>query len=412
MTSQTPESLSTQLIHHPYRSPEGFRSPAAAVHKASTVFFADVATLRARDWQNKSGYTYGLHGTPTTYQLEERIATLEHGQQCVLAPSGLSAVALVNQAFLSAGDEVLLPANVYGPNLALAQNELQRWGVGHQIYNPMLPGDLAAKINAKTRLVWVEAPGSVSLEFPNLPALLAICREAGMQREAEREIIVALDNTWGAGIAFNAFELAGGDGVDISVQALTKYPSGGGDVLMGSVVTRREDLHLAVKATHMRIGAGVAANDAELILRSLPSISMRYAAQDAATRQVAQWLAQQPQVARVVHPAFPGSPGHEHWKALCTSAVVPQGHAACLLSVVFHSKFDQNAVDQFCDRLRHFKIGFSWAGPVSLVVPYDMAVLRRHTGTAWLEGCLVRLSVGMEAPQDLIADLDQALRLL
>ncbi|MBP6765683.1 MAG: PLP-dependent transferase, partial [Rubrivivax sp.] len=163
--------LSTALIHHAYEAPAGFAAPQVAVHKASTVIFADTAALRARDWRRRDGYTYGLHGTPTTFVLEERIAALEGGLQCLLVPSGLAAIALVDQALLSAGDEVLLPANVYGPSRELARHALARWGISHRLYDPMDAAGLAAMISDKSKLIWLEAPGSVTMEFPDLAGL-------------------------------------------------------------------------------------------------------------------------------------------------------------------------------------------------------------------------------------------------
>ena len=392
--NEIPAQLPTALIHHPYQPPAGFESVPPAVYRASTVIFPSVAALRKRDWQHKSGYTYGLHGTPTTFLLEERIATLEGGKFCTLVPSGLAAVALVGMALLKAGDEVLIPDNAYGPNKAFANGELAAWGITHQFYDPMNPADLATKLNAKTRLVWLEAPGSITLEFPDLPALVsrvkahADCHPQG--------IVTALDNTWGAGIAFNAFAL----GADISAQALTKYPSGGADVLMGSVVTQNEALHHQIHFCHMRVGYGVAGNDVELVLRGLNSIALRYTAQDSATRAVATWMQDQPYIAAVLHPALPGSPGHEAWRRDCTAA-------ACLFSVVFKPEFSQTHIDRFCDNLKLFKLGYSWAGPMSLCAPYDIPALRT---TNWpYKGGLVRFSVGLEAVEDLQADLVQAL---
>lgn len=400
----------TDLIHHAYVPPEGFAAPQPGIFKASTVIFPNVAAMRARDWKHKHGYTYGLHGTPSTFMLEERIATLEGGRQCLLLPSGLAAIANVNLALLKAGDEVLLPANAYGPNKALAEGELAQWGITHQLYDPMDPADLAARITPRTRLVWLEAPGSVTMEFPPLAHLAHICRECG--------VLTALDNTWGAGLAFNGFDLGRGarftpgSGADIVVQALTKYPSGGGDVLMGSVVTRDEALHIRLKLTHMRLGWGVGANDVESVLRSLPSIGLRYRAQDQAARVLAGWLRQQPQVAQLLHPAFDGSPGHEHWRALCTvdgqgaGGADGAGLAAGLFSVVFQPRYSPQQVDAFCDALRLFKLGYSWGGPVSLVVPYDVRSMRAQ----WPhDGVLVRFSLGLEDPGDLLADLAQAL---
>ncbi|HEX7442109.1 MAG TPA: PLP-dependent transferase, partial [Caldimonas sp.] len=217
------KSPSTSLIHHPYRPPAGFAAVQPAVHKASTVIFENVAALRARDWKQKAGYTYGLHGTPTTFTLEERIATLEGGLQTLLVPSGLAAIALVDMALLATGDEVLLPDNAYGPGKELARNELARWGIAHRFYDPADPDALSRMIGAATRLVWLEPPGSVTMEFPDLPALIRVAR-------AKQGVLIALDNTWGAGLAFDPFDLGGEgevSGADISIQALTKYASGG-----------------------------------------------------------------------------------------------------------------------------------------------------------------------------------------
>ena len=391
------KSLSTLLIHHPYRPPTGFEAAQPAVAKGSTVIFPSVAALRARDWKQKVGYTYGLHGTPTTFTLEERIATLEGGLQTLLVPSGLAALVLVDAALLSAGDEVLLPENAYGPGREFARQELRRWGIGHRTYDAADAAAFAAMIGPATKLVWLEAPGSVTMEFPDLPALIAAARGKG--------VTVALDNTWGAGVAFDPFDLSAGGGetgVDISIQALTKYPSGGADLLMGSVTTRDTALHLRLKMTHMRMGWGVGVNDVEAVLRSLPSIELRYDAQDRAARRLAQWWSGRDEIVQVLHPAWADSPGHQHWQRLCT-------RAAGLFSVVFDERHAPARVDAFVDALRLFRIGYSWAGPVSLVVPYDLSVLRARP--AW-KGTLVRFSIGLEAVEDLIADLEQALLVL
>jgi cystathionine beta-lyase len=169
------------------------------VHKGSTVLFPNVAAMRERRWLDKSSYTYGLHGTPTTYQLEERLCALEGGLQCLLVPSGLSALTTVSLALLNAGDEVLVPDNAYGPNKDFTEIELKRLGIAHAFYDAMNLADLEAKITPATKLVWLEAPGSVSMEFPDLAALVRLCRERGVK--------TVLDNTWGAGLAFRPFDL-------------------------------------------------------------------------------------------------------------------------------------------------------------------------------------------------------------
>jgi cystathionine beta-lyase len=395
-------SSTTHLIHHPYQPPEGFAAPQVGVFKASTVYFPSVAAMRQREWKDKSAYTYGLHGTPTTYTLEERLCALEGGQQCVLVPSGLAALATVALALLQTGDEVLIPDNAYGPNKALAEGELRHFGITHQFYDPLDPDDLSARMNERTRLVWIEAPGSVSMEFPDLPELVRRCKARG--------VMCALDNTWGAGLAFAPFDLLrdGTLGVDISAHALTKYPSGGGDVLMGSIITRDAALHLKIKLCHMRLGLGVGANDAEAVLRALPSMALRYAAHDRSARTLAAWWQAQPQCAQVLHPAFESSPGHAHWQQLCGDH---SDLAAGLFSVMVDARYSQAQVDAFCDGLRLFKIGYSWGGPVSLVVPYDLAIMRKRPTHHLSKGTLVRFSVGLESVQDLQADLQHSMDL-
>ena len=394
---------STALIHHPYTPPADFSAPQPGIFKASTVFFPNVAAMRQRQWKDKSGYTYGLHGTPTTFTLEARIASLEGGQHCVLTTSGLAAIALTNMALLKTGDEVLLPDNAYDPSQALAAGELAAWGITHQIYNPLSPEDLAARITPRTRLVWLEAAGSITLEFPDLIALVTLCKTRG--------VWCAIDNTWGAGIAYNPFDLDGqGLGVDLSVHALTKYPSGGADVLMGSVTTRDAALHRRVQLAHMRLGIGVGANDAEAVLRSLPSVPLRYRAQDQTARALARWCAGQPQFAQVLHPALPGSPGHAYWQQVCGAADARgQGAAAGLFSVVVDARYTSEQVDAFCDGLSLFRLGYSWGGPFSLVVPYDLTEMRPGWPAHLARGTVVRFATGLEAVADLQADLSQAL---
>jgi cystathionine beta-lyase len=350
--------------------------------------FRDVAALRQRSWKSRAGYTYGLHGTPTTFTLEQRLADLEGGLHCVLAPSGLAAITNVNLALLRAGDHLLLPQNVYGPSREQAVSLLSHWGITHALYDPMDPASLRAALTPATRLVWLEAPGSVTMEFPDLATLVGIVRGHGA--------VAALDNTWGAGLAFRPFEL----GVDISMQAVTKYPSGGADVLMGSVVTRDESLFHRLLQVHGMLGIGVAANDAELVLRALPTIAVRYHAHDRTARELATWLGGQRVVRQVLHPALAGSPGHAHWAQHCSAA-------AGLFSVLFDDAVGQDRVDAFVDGLRLFRIGYSWGGPMSLAVPYDLDAMRSGTGRP--AGRLVRFSIGLEAVEDLRADLQSAL---
>ena len=238
--------------------------------------------------------------------------------------------------------------------------------------------------------------------------MVRICKTQG--------VLCALDNTWGAGLAFKPFDLLGHApsaepalAVDISAHALTKYPSGGGDVLMGSIITQDSALHLKLKLCHMRLGLGVGANDVEAVLRALPSMGLRYAAQDRTARTLAAWWQAQPQCAQLLHPAFEGAPGHGHWQALCETQT-GQGLAAGLFSVMIDARYPQAQVDAFCDALKLFKIGYSWGGPVSLVVPYALGEMRQVWPEHLQPGTLVRFSTGLESAQDLILDLNQALQ--
>jgi cystathionine beta-lyase len=383
----TKKSLQTSLIHSDYRAPEGFAAFPSAIHHASTVLFKDVASMRARNWQDKSGYTYGLHGTPTSFTLEARLAAIEGGTHCILAPSGLAAIALVDFALLKSGDDVLLPDNVYNPNRDLG-NWLQRdFGITARYYDPTIGSGIAALMQPNTRLIWTEAPGSVTMEIPDIPAICAVAHAQGA--------LVAIDNTWSAGIAFDAFA----HGVDIVMQALTKYQSGGSDVLMGAVITRDDGLRQKLDQAHMRLGFGVGMDDAFLVMRGLPTMKLRFDAHDAGARKVAAWLKARPEIARVLHPAFEDCPGHAIWKRDFTGA-------GGLFSVIFDERYDEAQTDRFVDRLKLFKIGFSWGGANSLCVPYRVQTMRAN----WQgSGQLVRFNIGLEDPDDLIADIEQAL---
>jgi cystathionine beta-lyase len=384
------KSLQTLLTTTDYKPPSGFAAFPTAIHHASTVLFKDVAALRARNWQDKNAYTYGLHGTPTTFTLEARLAEIEGGSHCLLAPSGLAAIAMIDFALLKTGDDVLIPENVYGPNRELGNWLAKDFGIAARYYDPLKGEGITDLIQDNTRLIWTEAPGSVSMEMPDIPA---ICRAAHA-----RGVLVALDNTWSAGLAFRAFD----HGVDVVMQALTKYQSGGSDVLMGAVITRDKTIHQKIELAHMRLGMGVSADDVYLVLRGLATMKLRFEAHDAGARAVANWLKYRDEIAHVLHPAFDECPGHEIWKRDFTGA-------AGLFSVIFNARYSEVQTDAFIDALQLFKIGYSWGGANSLCVPYRMQTMRKEWTQA---GQLIRLNIGLEDPQDLIADLEQALRVL
>ena len=380
------KSPQTALIHNPYTPPEGFAAFPVPIHHASTVLFKNVAAMRSGDWKEKNAYTYGLHGTPTTFTLEARLAEIEGGKFCLLAPSGLAAIAMVDFALLKTGDDVLLPDNVYTPNRELGRWLSSDFGITARYYDPMIGAGIADLIAPNTKLIWTEAPGSVSMEVPDLPA---ICRAAH-----DKGVLVALDNTWSAGLALRGFDL----GVDIIMQALTKYQSGGSDVLMGALITRERELNDRLALAHMRLGMGVSGDDAYLVMRGLPSMKLRFDAHDTSARQVAAWLKGRPEIARVLHPAFTDCPGHDIWKRDFSGA-------GGLFSVVFDPRYTEEQTDRFVDRLELFGIGYSWGGANSLIMPYRIQAMRKSWQT---QGSLVRLNIGLEDTNDLIADLERA----
>jgi len=381
------KTVQTSLIHSDYQAPGGFDAFPPGVHRASTVLFENVAAMRSGQWKDKSAYTYGLHGTPTTFTLEARLAEIEGGRHCLLAPSGLSAIAMINFALLKSGDDVLLPENVYNPNRELGRWLSQDFGVSARFYDPMVGGGIADLIQPNTRLVWTEAPGSVSMEVPDLPAICKAAREKGVP--------VALDNTWSAGLALRGF----GVGADIVMHALTKYQSGGADLLMGAVITRDSALNERLAQAHMRLGLGVGADDAYLVMRGLPSMKLRFEAHDAGARKVAAWLKARPEITKVLHPAFEDCPGHANWQRDFEGA-------GGLFSVLFDPCYTEEQTDRFVDSLQLFGLGYSWGGPNSLVMPYRIRAIRSR----WQEeGVLVRFNIGLEDTDDLIADIEQAL---
>lgn len=388
----------TSLIHAPRKAPQYIHSIQPPLFRASTIIFPTTAHLFDRHWSDPYDYSYGTHGTPTTFTLGDQLAEIEGGQYCLLAPSGLSAINLVNSTFLSHDDEVWVPDNIYGPNMEHLNNLRQRYGIQVRIYNPI---DAESFIpSEKTRLLWLEAAGSITMEFPDLIQLVRKAQSA--------QVLTALDNTWGAGLAFNAFDFSDEHlSVDITVHALTKYPSGGGDILMGSVITRDKNLYQQLFKIHANQGICVSGDDTAQIIRSLAHMRLRYQQQAENAQKLLEWLQQQPQCIQVLHPAASNSPGHDYWKSICKN-----GQSAGLVSVIFDPKYNLAAIRRFCDALNLFKLGFSWGGPVSLVMLYDLKQMRILNNTHLQQGLLVRFCVGLEDPEDLIQDIQNALQQL
>ena len=388
----------TQLIHAPRKAPQYISTVQPPLYRASTIIFESTDALFNRHWTDPYDYSYGTHGTPTTFTLGDNIAQIEGGKFCLLAPSGLSAINLVNSCFLSTGDEVWVADNIYGPNMEHLNNLQDRYGIKVKVYNPINIDTFTP--SEKAKLLWLEAAGSVTLEFPNLTALV--------KKAKIHQILTALDNTWGAGLAFNAFDFGTEHlSVDITVHALTKYPSGGGDILMGSVVTQDKQLHDKLFRAHAIQGISVSGDDVAQIQRGLASMQLRYEHQSQSALTLLEWLKNQKQFVQILHPAEESSAGHQYWKEICQNS-----HSAGLVSVIFDSKYTLNDIRKFCDALKLFKLGFSWGGPVSLVMLYNLKDMRLLDHPHLKTGLLVRFCIGLENPKDLIQDIDQALKQL
>ncbi|MFL6723640.1 MAG: cystathionine beta-lyase [Sphingomicrobium sp.] len=375
--------LATRLIHPDRYASADFKSLAVPTYRGSTVLFDKVADIR--DANDPDHYRYGLYGTPTTRDLALRIAAIEGADHCLIVPSGQAAIALPYLAFCKAGDHVLLTQSAYGPNLELAADLLKKLGVEVERYDPMIGDGIAALIRDETRLIWTESPGSITMEVQDVPAICAAARARG--------VLVAIDNTYGAGILFDAFKA----GVDISIQALTKYAGGHSDLLLGSIATRDEALDRRLRETQRLTGMGVSPDDCSAVLRGLKTLDVRLQRLGESALSVARWLEQREEVTALLHPAFPDCPGHEIWKRDWSGS-------ASIFSIVL-GKWTRSQVEDFVDGLQLFKLGYSWGGANSLVMTYrDLRRPNLDCGPL-----LVRLNVGLEDPQDLIEDLEQAL---
>jgi cystathionine beta-lyase len=382
------KSWKTKLIHSDAKIPQGYKSLATPVYRGSTTVFPSAAAVRDTWDQNRVGYTYGLYGTPTVLELAARISELESGAHTILTPGGQAAISLINFAFLQAGDHILIPASVYFPNRQLASRLLSRFGVTATFYDPLIGAGISELFQENTRLVWCESPGSITMEVQDLPAIVAAAHA--------QKILAVLDNTWSAGVLLDAFQ----HGVDISMQAVTKYIGGHSDLLLGSVTVRDAALYQKLGATQQNVGFAVSPDDCSLALRGLQTLSVRLSHIENSALAVAKWLAARPEIDRVLHPALESCPGHEFWKRdfLGSSGV---------FSIVFKSGPTQQQVYAFADALKLFKVGYSWAGVTSLAVAYNIG---RIPGRPPYEHRIVRLNIGLEATEDLISDLEQALQ--
>jgi cystathionine beta-lyase len=378
----------SRLIHPATTVPAGFRSLSVPTYRGSTTVLESAADVLDHWDQTRYPYRYGLYGTPTTLELAARVAELENGAHCFITPGGQAAITLVQFAFLGAGGHLLMPESIYGSNRELADRLLARLGIETEYYDPLIGAGISKLIRRNTQLIWCESPGSVTMEVQDVPAIARAGRERG--------VVTALDNTYAAGIHFDAFA----HGVDVSMQALTKYVGGHSDLLLGSVTVREREHFLRIGDAHQLLGMNASPDDCSLALRGLQTLGVRLATLEHNCLSIAAWISQQPEIATVLHPAMPGCPGHDLWQRDFRGS-------SSIFSVILDPRVTRRSLIAFIDALRLFKLGYSWGGVTSLVMHYAVPARLARRGVPPGRS-LVRFNVGLEDAGDLIADLTRA----
>ena len=377
----------TKLLDPNPRARRDYKSLATPVYRGSTVLFDDQSSVKDSWDQAENGYSYGLYGTPTALELAARIAEIEGAHRTLIVPGGQAAIALVYFAYCTTGSHALVPYSAYGPNKEMAEGILRGLGIEVEAYDPMIGAGISDLIRSNTVLIWCESPGSVTMEVQDVPAIVKAAHNKG--------VAVALDNTYAAGVMFDAF----GHGVDVSIQALTKFVGGHSDLLLGSVSVRDAPAFEQMGPIYRQLGLAVSPDDCSLALRGLQTLALRLEQLEKSTLQVAHWLADHPKIQAVFHPALASCPGHDVWKRDFTGST-------SVFSIWFTDDVSPMQVEAFIDSLELFQIGLSWGGVNSLAIVYPDV---ERPGQDYA-GRLVRLNVGLEHTDDLIRDLKNALQ--
>lgn len=380
------------LSHHYARHVDmrGFDNLSPAVYRASTITFKTLDEFVERKQRIPDGYTYGITGTPTHRQLEIRIAELDKAAHCLVVPSGQAAISLTMLSLLKAGDHLLISDSAYGPALDFSRH-LASMGIDIERYDPRAGGAIADQIRASTRLIWLEAPGSMSMEVQDIQAIAAVAQARG--------VLTAMDNTWATPLYFSPLS----QGVDICIHACSKYMGGHADLLMGSISTNRADLYRTIRAMQSTTGMSVSAGDCFLVQRGLDTMPLRVQRQSESALALARRLQAHPMVAQVLHPALPGFETHDLWKRQFSGS-------GSLFSVVFKAG-SLDAYRAMFDALRTIMIGASYGSPQTLIAFYP-AALQQSRSFPFVDAPIVRLAVGLEDCDLLWDDLAQSLDVL
>lgn len=378
----------TRCVHHPVVSQDGFASLAVPTYRASTIVYPDARTFSARGKRGFDGYTYGLHGTPTTRTLEAQITGLHGGVRTILVPSGQAAAAMILLTFLMPGDKVLIPDNVYSPVRYFCNDYMKPRGIDYDVYDPLIGAGIASQIDERTRMVWIESPGSGTMEVADIPAIIQAAKAKGA--------LTACDNTWATPLLFKPLA----HGADFAVEALTKYIGGHSDLLLGSITVADIELRQRIKLVLRDMGIGVSPDEVALALRGIETMGVRLRHVGRVSEEFAAAIQQSPVVERVLHPALPSCPGHEVWKR-------DFGGSAGVFSVVLKPGAEAN-LEQAMTELRIFAIGASWGGTRSLIA--TTALKEERTVKPWTsQGTVLRISIGLEDEEDLWRDLSEML---
>ena len=377
----------TKLLDPNPRARRDYKSLVTPVYRGSTVLFDDQSSVKDSWDQAEVGYSYGLYGTPTALELAARIAEIEGAHRTLIVPGGQAAIALVYFAYCKTGSHALVPYSAYGPNKEMAEGILRGLGIEVEAYDPMIGAGISDLIRSNTVLIWCESPGSVTMEVQDVPAIVKAAHNKG--------VAVALDNTYAAGVMFDAF----GHGVDVSIQALTKFVGGHSDLLLGSVSVRDAPAFEQLGPIYRQLGLAVSPDDCSLALRGLQTLALRLEQLEKSTLQVAHWLADHPKIQAVFHPALASCPGHDVWERDFTGST-------SVFSIWFKDDVSPTQVEAVIDSLELFQIGLSWGGVNSLAIVYPDV---ERPGQDYA-GRLVRLNIGLEHTDDLIRDLKNALQ--
>jgi cystathionine beta-lyase len=382
------------LLGHVGRERQGRRPVNPTVQRASTILFDSIADYDAATQTRleRDQLYYATYGTETTFAFTAAMAALEGGYGGIAVSSGLAAIVATLQTFLHAGDHVLVPDSVYGPVRHACGSVLREQGIETTYYDPLIGGEIDALVRDNTKLIYLESPGSITFEVQDVPAIVAVAKARG--------IPTAIDNTWATGYLFDAFA----QGIDVSIVAATKYVAGHSDVVLGAIVSS-EQFFKRIRGAVAALGYSASPDDCWLALRGLRTLGVRLRAHEQRAVRVAQYIAKHARVDEVLYPALPGAAGYELWKR--------DFKGACgLFSFVFSSDVPESDAIAFIERLKLFSIGASWGGfeSLALLLRPGLRLAGRHALDKWkARGPLVRLHIGLEDPDDLIADLDGAL---